>query len=153
MLALTISDVVIPATGTAYLHLAETKAGHAAEQVLPDWCAAELAAYLKHRRQETKSGDAPLLTHYRGIGQQPTNKPIPDRTARRLFKKLLGETGIGASFSPHAARATAITKLLSDQMPYRAVQEFSRHATVQMVEKYDKRAFGRENAPGRGLKY
>lgn len=42
-------------------------------------------------------------------------------------------------YTPHSARATAITKLLADGVPHREVQEFSRHSSVRMVERYDKR--------------
>jgi hypothetical protein len=48
---------------------------------------------------------------------------------------------------------TAISKLLSDGISHREVQEFSRHSSVQMVELYDKRRIGVEDNPGKKLEY
>jgi integrase len=55
--------------------------------------------------------------------------------------------------SPTCARATAITKLLADGIPHRQVQEFSRHASIQMVEWYDKRRFSVDENVGVGFEY
>jgi integrase len=70
-----------------------------------------------------------------------------------LFKQYCMAAGAGMYVTPHSARATAITKLLSDGVPHRVVQEFSRHASIQMVEWYDKRRFDVEQSPAKGLVY
>jgi integrase len=61
--------------------------------------------------------------------------------------------GAGPHVTPHSARATAITKLLTDGIPHREVQAFSRHASIQMVEHYDKRRFDVERSPAKGLEF
>ena len=61
--------------------------------------------------------------------------------------------GAGNFVSPHSARATAITKLLSDGFSHREVQEFSRHASIQMVEVYDKRRISIDDNPASDLDY
>ncbi len=55
--------------------------------------------------------------------------------------------------SPHSARATAITKLLDSGFSHRDVQEFSRHASVQMVEIYDKRRLQVDESPAKKLEF
>jgi integrase len=55
--------------------------------------------------------------------------------------------------TPHSARATAITRLLEQGFSHREVQEFSRHSSVLMVEKYDKRRFSLDESPGKKIFY
>ena len=70
-----------------------------------------------------------------------------------LFISLSKKAGVKGTVTPHYASATAITKILADGVPHREVQEFSRHASITMVEHYDKRRFGVDKSPAKGLKF
>jgi integrase len=63
----------------------------------------------------------------------------------RRYAMLVGVEGAGM----HAARATLITKLLTDGVDYRGVQEVSRHSSTRMVEVYDKRRYEIEEQANR----
>ncbi len=151
---LIIDDVRESDGGTFYLKLRATKSGKDAEQALPLWCSGVLLDYLNFRKNEgAESGDK-LFLGFSGTNQKKSNgKPLTVNGIYRLFKIYCQKAGAGNFLSPHSARATAITKLLSDGISHREVQEFSRHASVQMVERYDKRLFGVDRNPGKNLKY
>jgi integrase len=105
------------------------------------------------KTQGAKPGDY-LFNSYRGRGgRNPVSAPISTHGIYELFKRYCKQAGIKEFVSPHSARATAITRLLSRGIPHREVQEFSRHSSIQMVELYDKRRLGVEDSPGRGLDY
>lgn len=142
---LRVSDVLEDASGVLYLRLRETKTELYAEQVLPAWAAAEVRACLEMRRLEGAGRDDYIHVRYYADGNAKPGT-LDERTARRVFNRLTGH-------SPHSARATAITKLLADGLDHREVQEFSRHRSVQSVEQYDKRAFGRAASPALKLDY
>ena len=71
----------------------------------------------------------------------------------RLFKEYLARFKLNPDYSPHCARVTAITQLLKQGMNHREVQELSRHASVAMVERYDRRRFEIEESPSKKLSY
>lgn len=149
---LIIDDVKESQEGTLFLKLRATKSGKDATQALPLWCSSILFKYLNIRLNEgALSGDKLFMGT---LGKDKSNSvPLTTSGIYRLFKKYCLQAGAGAYVSPHSARATAITKLLSDGLSHREVQEFSRHASIQMVEAYDKRLFGVEKNPGKNLKY
>ena len=80
-----------------------------------------------------------------------THITCPSNAGRALDR--MASDADAASTGAHSARATAITRLLAEGIPHREVQEFSRHASIQMVELYDKRRIGVDKNPGRGLDY
>ena len=91
-----------------------------------------------------KSGandDAPLLCSFSEINTTGEVKKWDIKSAYRAFKTLCHKAGL-TGVSPHSARATVITKLLEDGVPHREIMEFSRHASIQMVEHYDKTRAG-----------
>ena len=93
------------------------------------------------------------MKKFRVAGCANSQKPISDTGVYLLFKHYCQVVGAGTHATPHSARATAITKLLADGIPHRQVQEFSRHASIQMVEWYDKRRFSVDENAGVGLEY
>jgi site-specific recombinase XerD len=154
LVALRLGDVRKTPSGTTFLYLRHTKAKRDAEQALPDWAAEALWELVKERKSDKASEGDYLFVSFTGrAGQRSTNKPISDTGVYLLFKQYCMAAGAGQFATPHSARATAITKLLSDGIPHREVQEFSRHASIQMVEWYDKRRFDVEQSPARGLSY
>lgn len=151
---LRIGDVRKSPQGTPFLYLRSTKARKDAEQAIPPWAIASIDSWIEIRlEQGAKDGDY-LFTGFTGQGGvKETNSPISDVGIYRLFVHYCKAAGSDEFVSPHSARATAITKLLSDGLPHRLVQEFSRHSSVQMVELYDKRRIGVEENPGATLKF
>lgn len=150
-LALKLSDVRQTPQGTMFVRLGTTKAGTPAIQAIADEFRPIVLELFAFRMIETGGDDAYLITYY-GKNDEPTNTRMERRNAsRRIFERWCRKLGIDAS--PHSARATAITKLLSDGKTYREVQEFSRHANIAMVEVYDKRTFGIDDSPGKKLSF
>lgn len=152
--SLRIGDVKKTPRGTVYLHLRSTKAKVDSDQALPVWAGKTVMELVRQRRKSgAQSGDY-LFVSYRGnAGLVPTEKPFSDSGLYKLFKSYCMQAGAGEFLSPHSARATAITKLLADGVSHREVQEFSRHASVQMVEVYDKRRIGVDDNPAKDLDY
>lgn len=70
-----------------------------------------------------------------------------------VFKRYLKQAGIFGRYSPHSARATAITALLDRGHTHRDVQRFSGHSSVAMVELYDRRKNDVTKNPGLRLVY
>ncbi len=152
--ALRIGDVRETASGTTYLYLRSTKARKDAQQALPEWASARVRALVRERREAGASDADFLFVSYRGRGgRSPAPEPVSHSGIYRMFKQYCMLAGTKGHVSPHSARATAITKLLTEGIPHRLVQEFSRHSSVQMVEIYDKRRIGVDENPGVGLDY
>ena len=152
VIKLRIADVKRTSANTLYVYLRATKAGADAEQALPAWAAPEIDAVITDRKEQgAKDGDF-LICSFRGqAGVAPTHYPV---SATGLYNKTYcSHAGIDKIVSPHSARATSITKLLDQGMTHREVQEFSRHASVQMVEVYDKRRYGVDESPAKDLSY
>lgn len=147
-LALRLSDLRESAEGTFFVHLEKTKAGIAANQVIAPDCVGYIQSYLAIRITEGAEPHAILFTGYDDA--IPNGKVIDARAFLRRFKRWCRECKIKATL--HSMRSSAITKLLSDGLTYREVQEFSRHASIQMVEVYDKRVFEIDNATAKKLK-
>lgn len=154
VVTLRLGDVRRTASGTTYLYLRHTKAKRDAEQAIPDWAADALVGLIDDRKAQKASEGDYLFVGFSGrAGKAVTDRPMSDTGLYLLFKQYCMAAGAGMYVTPHSARATAITKLLSDGVPHRVVQEFSRHASIQMVEWYDKRGFDVEQSPAKGLSY
>jgi integrase len=154
LVALRIGDIRKTPTKTTFLYLRHTKAKRDAEQAIPDWAAEPLWELVAERRRDKAADGDYLFTGFSGRGgKRSVDRPISDTGVYLLFKQYCQAAGAGIFATPHSARATAITKLLADGIPHREVQEFSRHASIQMVEWYDKRRFDVEQSPARGLSY
>lgn len=148
---LKVKDLRRSLKGTHYLHLRETKSGKDRLQALPDWALKPLYLLITARKKEAGDDNPFLFVIY--FGQFATQNPLSDRTVRRLFKKYSAQINLSEAISPHSARATAITKLLSEGKTYKEVQEFAGHSSIQMVEVYDKRSFSIDDSPGKKLSY
>lgn len=154
VVALHLGDVKYSSQGTLFVHLRATKAKRDADQALPKWAATCVEELCAKRIEEGAQAADPLLVSYRGKGgKYPGRDAISDSGLYKLFKAYCAKAGAGDLVTPHSARATAITKLLSSGIPHREVQEFSRHASVQMVEVYDKRRIGVDANPAKDLDY
>jgi len=152
---LTISDYRRSAQGTPYLYLRATKARKDAEQALPTWAADALDLVVADRQLEGAFAGDPLFVAFKGkgMGRSSPREPISETALYRMFKQACMASGAGIFVSPHSARATAITKLLTEGLTHREVQEFSRHSSIQMVEVYDKRRYSVDQNSARKLKF
>jgi integrase len=151
---LRMDDVKRSSKGTLFLYLRSTKAGKDASQALPAWAAEIVQTQLKERRKRGAQPIDPLFSSFRGkAGLIATDFGISSSGVYKLFKLYCRRAGIGDFFTPHSARATSITKLLSEGIPHRQVQEFSRHSSVQMVELYDKRRIGVDDNVAKDLDF
>lgn len=154
VVGLRIGDIKRTSSGTTFLYLRHTKAKKDAEQAIPRWASDHLWELVRERKSHGAMDGDYLFVGFTGKGGQTiTTKPMSDTGLYLLFKQYCMAAGAGAHATPHSARATAITKLLSDGIPHREVQEFSRHSSIQMVEWYDKRRFSVEKSPAKELSY
>lgn len=151
---LRLCDLKKTSAGTPYLYLRSTKAKRDAMQAIPLWAAKVLNA-VREDRFEMRAADTDyLFVGFSGKGGlTPTHSPISPVGLYELFRMYADRAGVSSYITPHSARATAITKLLADGIPHRKVQEFSRHASIQMVELYDKRRVGVDENPGVDLSF
>ena len=144
--SLTLADVSF-SDSSAIAHLRSTKAGETASQVIAFGSDRIREYYDLRVTYDDKL--QPFLVSY-AYGKPKGGWSIS--TAHRTFKRYCRACGL-PSFSPHCARATAITKLLDDGIPHRDVATFSRHSSVQMVERYDKRRLKISDAIAQKLKF
>lgn len=151
---LRISDVLTSQAGTCYLRLRSTKAKTDADQAIPPWAERYLKDLLLSRGEQGAAEDDFLFISFTGPGgTTPTRRAISPSSIYNIFKASAARVGAEDFITPHSARATAITKLLTDGVPYREVRQFSRHSSVQMVEVYDKRRLTVDENPGRRLSF
>lgn len=114
------------------LRLRDTKSGHTQSQTLPEWASQAVKAYATHRYNSGFT-DEDLLIPGRG------EKRIDGKTIARIFKRYAKRAGVKGRVSPHSARATAITKLFTDREDPVAIQEFARHSSLLVTQRYDLR--------------
>jgi integrase len=151
---LRISDVRRTPRGTTFLYLRATKAGKDASQAIPEWAAKPILDHVRWRMSSGARDNDYLFCSFRGKGgATPTQNPISSSGIYKLFVAIASRVEGAGWITPHSARATAITKLLADGIPHREVKEFSRHASIQMVELYDKRRISVDANPARGLSF
>lgn len=145
-------NVLLTKNGTLFLRLEKTKSQKTQDQAIPEWAFKNIFDYVEQRKKELAKSPDPLFTMYE-VARGPTHTHISDKSMERIWNKYRDMAKLPASITTHSARATAITKLLSDGMSYREAQEFSRHASVAMVEQYDKRIFGVDKSPAKKLAF
>lgn len=149
---LRLSDICTTTSGTTYLRLRDTKAQETQEHALPDWIGSAIELAAKERKREGAKQDSPLFVCYYGHGI-PDHHQMGDSTLYRIFKAKCNSVGLPEGITPHCARVTAITKLLDQGLSHRDVKEFSRHASVEMVERYDKKRKQLDQSVGKKLSY
>jgi integrase len=153
-MGLRIGDVRKSQRGTHYLYLRSTKAKKDAEQAVPNWALKPLLQWKEERQaMGGKSGDYLFIAFTGRGGTKATTAPISATALYLDFKRYCKAAGATSFVSPHSARATAITKLLDQGLSHRDVRTFSRHASVQMVEAYDKRRTSVDESPAKDLEF
>jgi integrase len=151
-LNLKMADIKRTERGTLYVHLNDTKTNRAAQQIIIPSLVPYVEAYRDLRRKDGALNEDPFLSGYTPNGQACSNRPIKAGRMLDIFYALTKEV-LGKELGTHSMRATAITKLLADGVPHRQVQDFSRHATVSMVELYDKMLYQIDDSPAKKMSY
>jgi len=141
VLALRLSDLRYTQRGSAYLILAAPKAGHAQQAALAPWAAERVAALVRQRQTEGAASGDLLFVSYggRGLWKKYDGKPLLPRRVNRDLKKYARDCGITTAVSSHWGRCSGICRLLESGVDHAAVRLVSRHASIQMVELYDRR--------------
>lgn len=146
---LTINAVRRDIDGGYTLALTRTKSGQDESQALAQFAFSALGRLLEQRRKEGAKSDDYLFVVYRADGTPLCH--MADSTFYRIFKSYLKRLGL--SGAPHAARATAATKLLADGESLLGVKEFLRHNSITSTLAYDKRLAGKRGSAAKKLKF
>lgn len=148
-----LQDVKATAEGVLYVELPETKSGNCQHAACADWVAERITALVAIRKATGAKPNSSLLALYYRNGRLRIDH-LSRCALTKSFRAWCRMVGLNDGlYSPHSARATAITKLLADGESYDAVKNFSRHSSVAMVEHYNKIRFTVESAPGRKIGY
>lgn len=137
VIALNLSDMQQTSKGTVFLRLRKTKSQKIQNHPLDRQTADRVQALVEVRRKEGAQGDDPLFTVY--VQDGSARGRMSDSTIYRCWKLHCKRVGLPSHVSPHSARVTAVTRLLDQGYSHREVKELSRHASVVMVEKYDRK--------------
>lgn len=147
---LKLEDLCKTEKGTWYVHYKVTKSGKARKPALSEWALDYVFRHLAQRiAQGAKKDDLLFVSLYRRGPCQLASSYVG-----QLFKKYCAQVGLDPDhYSPHCARATAISKHLADGATYRSAMELSGHSSIRMIELYDKRRWEIDNHPGKKLEY
>jgi integrase len=148
---LKLSDFKTSDSGVPYLRLRDTKSGHTQIAKGPDWCWTKIKLLIAQRLFDGANENSPVFVEY--YRDETSKFPISSESLYRIFKKRLAQAGVIGCFSPHSARATAITLLLEKGFSHYEVKDFSRHSNISTVERYDKRRTSIEQSVGRKVSY
>jgi site-specific recombinase XerD len=150
VLAFRASDYRQTASGAHYMVCRKTKSGHMQERAIAPWCAERVEALIAAHRGCAKHGDLDLITHVTGRGLKKTLsvKQVTRGIANEWLKKYASQTGLPTCISCHWGRCTAICHLRDQNFDLSAIRQVSGHASVQMVEYYDRRKRTIEESPG-----
>lgn len=140
--------------GTQYVRLRKTKSGK--DDILPINSFVE--PYLQEWLNKREEAGVKSVFLFPAVEGKHRKRVLADRSMStssvwRVFKNACRKLGLSRKFSPHSARATAITKLLAEGWDFKSVQSFSRHSSITMVERYDKRRIQIEQNPGLKLRF
>lgn len=144
-----VGDVLEADDGTLYLRLAQTKAQKIQTVAVPEVFTGQVKAMLRQRLADGASSSEPFICIYYEAGA----KVASDQWVYRLFKSYCKRFGIPDKYTPHCCRVTAVTQLLDQGYSHREVKELSRHASVAMVEKYDRKRVDVTKSVVKKLKY
>ncbi|MBA3789579.1 tyrosine-type recombinase/integrase [Patescibacteria group bacterium] len=146
--SLKVGDLKRHEAGVYYLVLRATKNKKDAMQAIPDWAAMTVEALIRERRRSGATREDYLF-----VSQDRGGIHLHRRSCWALFKKYVSEMNLKTVHSPRDLRCTYVSKLLNDGFNHSEVKECSRHSSVQMVEKYDKRRKLIQKSPAKNLSF
>lgn len=147
--SLRVGDVLLTDQGTTYLRLIHNKSQNVQRLALAPWCATIIKNFVKVRRAEGATDGDRLFVNYRA----DKYSPLDDQFIYRMFRKYCKRFGLSSSYTPHCARVTAITQALDQGLTHREVMELSRHSSVLMVERYDRKRLELDESAATKLRY
>lgn len=151
--SIVVGDIKMSPQGQYYITIRRGKGNKQRVQTLPDWAMPDLLKIIEQRRKEGAKSQCFIFVSYGTTPEVPGSARLHRRYVYQLFVNYIKRAGLENIYSPHSARATAITKLLVDGEDYRYIQDFSGHASIEMVVAYDKRRTTLKTCPGKNLKY
>lgn len=149
--ALNLCDVTEDGEDITY-RLIGTKNGSDIPIKIPSDFSAYIRAYLVERIKISNVPDEPFFIHYFGRRCRPVVRRVSGGAIEDLFNNYAAQVGLPPGITTHSGRKTAITMLLNEGVPHRDVAKFSRHASIQMVEKYDDDRLKDERNPYKKLR-
>lgn len=151
---LKVRDLKQTDAGSYYLVLENTKGGKHGTVTIPDWAGERVASWRTRRLISRAGMDDWLFCGFASQGDQPKGTRISEGSILKWHRKYCAKIGLDPKqYSTHSGRVTSISKLRADGVDIREVQEFSRHASVDMVMRYDKRYLSKDQAAGKTLSY
>lgn len=151
---LKIADFKLSEKGTQYLVLDNTKNGTRAELALPDWSAVEVAHWRDRRLEVGAPVEEPLFCSFNPRNAEHRSRKMAAGSIYRIHREAVARSGLPVNqFSTHSGRVTSISKLLSDGVSHREVKVFSRHKSIDMVDRYDRVYVSLNEQPGTRLSY
>lgn len=81
-----------------------------------------------------------------GKGGQLGDQALSGRSVSRIVKEHAARVGLGGDFAGHSLRAGFVTSALERGVPITSIRHVTRHASLQMLAVYDRRAFHRVDA-------
>jgi integrase/recombinase XerD len=151
-LHLTLSDCMLGSDGVPYLRVCMGKGGKYREVTLGEWAAEAIAALVLQRKAEDARAKDPLFVWYFLSGDHRPGFMDP-KTFYRMFKRYLALVGLQEDYSPHSARATAVTRMKQQKIENRFIRQFTGHSSDEMIEAYDKRENSLQTNPGQLIDY
>lgn len=139
---LQMQDLQTTPDGVWFVHLRHTKSKHDRRPALSDWGLGPILLNRNQRIIDCARNSDPFFIGYDQKTQNPLKVPLSPKTIYGIVKHAAKRAGLSDAIAVHSGRATAISKMLSEHAEYREVREVTGHASVQMVESYDKRTFG-----------
>lgn len=132
--ALTLGDIRVSTRGVAYVALRTSKAGRPAVQPMAPWVAERVAEYVKIRWRDGALNTHRLVCRYL---QDGTPRDASNRFINEVVKRHADRCGF-KNVTSHSGRVSSITHLLASGHGPRKVMQFSRHASIQAMERYDR---------------
>jgi site-specific recombinase XerD len=149
---LTLADCLMREDGVSYLRVCFGKGGKYREVTLGGWAAEMISALISQRKDEGARSQDPLFVWYYADGRAKRSF-MDSKTFYRRFKEYLELVGLPGDFSPHSARATAVTRMKQQKIENRYIKLFTGHSTDLMIERYDKRENSIQANPGHLIDY
>lgn len=131
---LRLGDIRVSTRGVAYVALRTSKAGRPSAQPMAPWVAERVSAYVKLRWQDGALNTHRLVCRYL---QDGTPRDASNRFVNDIVRRHAERCGF-KNVTSHSGRVSSITHLLASGHGPRKVMQFSRHASIQAMERYDR---------------
>jgi integrase len=143
---LRLCDVLLGDNNSMCLWVVENKGNAPYKAPVPKWARNRIYQLVAQRRQEGAKPSDPLMCNYDAAGK-PSNTFTCHATFKKRWEVWLKDAGIYEAWTPHCARATAVTHALDHGMNQRQAMEAFGWKSSRMVEIYNKHRVEAESSP------